>query len=226
VIWLMVMIGLIASLARRRAIRTDPLETAAESERTLGRVIAGCTGLTAVIVVALTILSYASQRTLFTPNKDALPLRVIGHQWWWEIRYENPQPSRSFVTANEIYIPVALLVVASPPDEFEAWRNAQVAAAESPQNEEQARGKNVFLSQSCVMCHTIRGTQAGAKLGPDLTHVGGRRTLAAGMLPMSRGNLAAWIADPQGVKPGSNMPITKLEPDALNALSAYLMALK
>ena len=70
------------------------------------------------------------------------------------------------------------------------------------------------------------GTSAGGRNGPELTHVGSRRTLAAGTLPMSRGNLAAWIVDPLGIKPGVNMPLVKLDPDQLNSISAYLEGLK
>jgi cytochrome c oxidase subunit 2 len=76
------------------------------------------------------------------------------------------------------------------------------------------------------MCHAVRGTPAGGRIGPELTHVASRRTLAAGTLPMSRGNLAAWIVDPHGVKPGVNMPLIKLEPDELNSIAAFLEGLK
>ena len=63
-------------------------------------------------------------------------------------------------------------------------------------------------------------------LGPDLTHVGGREYIGAGLFPTTRGTLAAWIADPQGVKPGNNMPMVDLGADELNAISAYMMSLQ
>ena len=63
-------------------------------------------------------------------------------------------------------------------------------------------------------------------MAPDLTHIASRHTLAAGALTMSRGNLAAWIADPQGIKPGANMPVTDLDGDKLNAIVAYLESLR
>ena len=72
----------------------------------------------------------------------------------------------------------------------------------------------------------VRGTPAGGRVAPDLTHVGSRRYLAAGTLPMSRGNLAAWIVDPHGIKPGVNMPTMKLDPDDINFIAAYLEGLK
>ena len=102
----------------------------------------------------------------------------------------------------------------------------QLAPAEEPQDDEARKGREVFLSRPCVMCHTIRGTPAGSRAGPDLTHLASRKYIAAGTLPMGRGNLAAWIVDPHGIKPGVNMPVTKLEPDELESLVTYLMGLR
>jgi len=76
------------------------------------------------------------------------------------------------------------------------------------------------------MCHTIRGTLALAIVGPDLTHIASRETLAAGTLPNTRGNLAGWILNPQNLKPGTKMPPTHLEPQDLHALVDYLETLK
>jgi cytochrome c oxidase subunit 2 len=88
------------------------------------------------------------------------------------------------------------------------------------------RGRAVFLGKSCVMCHTIAGTGANAGLGPNLTHLASRRTIAAGMFPNNRGHLTGWIADPQALKPGVNMPANALAADDLQALLAYLETLK
>jgi cytochrome c oxidase subunit 2 len=82
------------------------------------------------------------------------------------------------------------------------------------------------MERSCVMCHTIQGTGANATFGPDLTHVAGRQTLAAGVLPNNREQLAAWITKPQQQKPGANMPSTALSQEELDALLAYLGTLK
>jgi len=121
---------------------------------------------------------------------------------------------------------MALLLIAESPDEFQAWHAAQLKPALRPANPEQQLGQTVFDTRGCFMCHSIRGTPAGGRVGPDLTHIGSRSTIAAGTLPMSRGSLAAWIRNPQGIKPGSNMPEGDLAPDELNALVAYLTALK
>jgi cytochrome c oxidase subunit 2 len=121
---------------------------------------------------------------------------------------------------------MALDVIVDTPEDFETWRRHQLAAADAPQSDSARDGQRVFMTSACVMCHTIRGTDAGSLAGPELTHFASRATLAAGVLPMQRGSLAAWLADPQQQKPGTNMPDVDLEPDALNALVDYLMSLR
>jgi cytochrome c oxidase subunit 2 len=76
------------------------------------------------------------------------------------------------------------------------------------------------------MCHTIRGTSAGSRVGPDLTHFGSRQSIASATLTMSRGNIAAWIIDPQGIKPGVNMPNVSIAPDEIDPLVSYLAGLR
>jgi cytochrome c oxidase subunit 2 len=121
---------------------------------------------------------------------------------------------------------MAFLVIAEEPADFERWADAQRAPAMQATDEEIATGRDVFMAKPCAGCHTIRGTAAAAKPGPDLTHVGGRRTIGAGLFETTRGSLAAWIADPQTLKPGNNMPLVPLSPDELRAVSAYLTSLK
>ncbi|WP_448190842.1 cytochrome c oxidase subunit II [Azospirillum sp. sgz301742] len=121
---------------------------------------------------------------------------------------------------------MAFEVVAEDREDFTHWWDAQLAPAAQPADEAQVRGLAVFLAGPCIMCHRIGGTDAGGRTAPDLTHVGSRRTLAAGMLPNERGFLAAWIADPQGIKPGNHMPATGLEPQDLQAVVSYLESLK
>lgn len=119
-----------------------------------------------------------------------------------------------------------LLVIAQPEEEFQQWLAHQRSAARDPRTEGERRGQAVFLGSTCVMCHTVRGTTAGSRAGPDLTHVASRQTLASGTLPNSRGNLAGWILDPQGVKPGNHMPPHALPPEDLHALLDYLESLQ
>jgi cytochrome c oxidase subunit II len=121
---------------------------------------------------------------------------------------------------------MALLVIVDTPRAFEQWRQSQLATAATPADQEQLLGQKLFTSKPCASCHTIEGIPAAASIGPDLTHVASRRFIAAGLLHTTRGSLAAWIADPQTLKPGSNMPAVPLSATELNALVAYLAALK
>jgi cytochrome c oxidase subunit II len=121
---------------------------------------------------------------------------------------------------------MAFLIVAEPPDSFSAWLMRQRDTAMTPTDSVALRGQEVFLASSCVMCHAIGGTPAGSRIGPDLTHLASRRTIAAGTLPNTRGNLAGWIVNPQGIKPGVRMPSTRLDSDDLQALLTYLETLK
>ena len=82
------------------------------------------------------------------------------------------------------------------------------------------------MTRGCALCHTIRGTDAGGRAGPDLTHLASRRTLAAGTLPNTKQDLLAWIADPQSIKPGNKMPKVPLNRSELDALGDYLGTLQ
>jgi cytochrome c oxidase subunit 2 len=126
---------------------------------------------------------------------------------------------------------MALLVVAHEPAEYERWLAAQARPAAAPADAQGQRGRAVFEAQRCGACHTVRGAAAGLaslELGPDLTHVGSRRLLAAGTWPLDRDTLAAWIADPQQWKPGARMPSygDRLDDESLRALAAYLAQLE
>jgi cytochrome c oxidase subunit II len=121
---------------------------------------------------------------------------------------------------------MAMIVVAHEPDAFEAWRQSQLKSETDPAGAEVQAGRQLFVSKACGACHTVRGTAAAGTTGPDLTHVGSRRTIAAGVFETTRGSLAAWIADPQAIKPGNNMPMVPLTADELHAVSAYMAGLK
>jgi cytochrome c oxidase subunit 2 len=121
---------------------------------------------------------------------------------------------------------MALLVIAESPEKFAQWRAHELSDAAAPAEPERNQGLEVFLRNGCVACHALRGTPASGLRGPDLTHVGARHTIAAGTLPNTRGNLQGWIADPQGIKPGAQMPRLELSAADLNAVTEYLTALK
>lgn len=121
---------------------------------------------------------------------------------------------------------MALAVQVQPRAAFDAWRAAQGRSAAAPSGALEQTGRAVFERASCGLCHTVRGTSAAGRAGPDLTHVGSREALAAGALPAGRGPLAGWIAQPQAVKPGTLMPPGGLPPDETNAVAAYLEGLR
>jgi cytochrome c oxidase subunit 2 len=121
---------------------------------------------------------------------------------------------------------MALFVVAEPPARFEAWLAGQRAAPRSPTDSLAMQGKRVFESGQCAGCHSVQSTIAHGSVGPDLSHLASRRTLAAGTLENTAGNLAGWILDPQAIKPGAQMPATALAPADLKALLAYLESLR
>ena len=212
-----------------------------------------------------------------------LTVRVIGHQWWWEVRY----PGSRAVTANEIHIPVgvpvrvsgtsadvihsfwvpelnrkvdfepgyqnALLlqadktgryrgqcaefcglqhahmsfwVVADPPGRFRTWLAQQGTSAARSPGGSAGRGEQVFMAQACSSCHQIRGTEARGTVGSDLTHIASRSSLAALTIPNTARDLAAWISDPQHVKPGNKMPGLNLDKEQVADLVAYLRELR
>jgi cytochrome c oxidase subunit 2 len=120
-----------------------------------------------------------------------------------------------------------MIFVAESEPEFLRWLSAQKKSAAEPTTDPQRRGRDVFMSSQCVMCHTIQGTNARAVLGPDLTHVASRKLLAAGEIPNTHANLLAWIHNPQHHKPGARMPPNeKISAEDLNALVDYLESLK
>lgn len=122
---------------------------------------------------------------------------------------------------------MALYVVALPPKEFEDWAERQRSTAELPQTEAQARGAAAFASNGCAMCHAIRGQNAWGRVGPDLTHVGGRRTIGAALVANTVENIAAWIARNHEMKPGNEMPsYSHLDADTRHAIASYLESLK
>jgi cytochrome c oxidase subunit II len=217
------------------------------------------------------------------PSSTRLTVKVIGHDWFWEIRY----PGTAAVTANEIHIPVrtrvnlegttadvihsfwvpelnrkadlipgqvnrllldagrvgtyrgqcaeycgqqhahmSMYVFADPPSVFQRWLANEERPARTPASAQERNGERLFMSMPCSGCHMIRGTPADGTVGPDLTHLATRTTLAALTLDNTPSNLADWIRDPQHYKPGSRMPGSALTTAQTNALVAYLEALK
>jgi cytochrome c oxidase subunit 2 len=120
---------------------------------------------------------------------------------------------------------MGLRVIVDAADAFERWLAAERAPALQPASGPAADGAAVFAASACVGCHTVRGVSAGV-LGPDLTHFGRRKTLAAGLLPNTPDNLTAWILDPQRLKPGAKMPPLGFSETQARSVAAYLLALQ
>ena len=212
-----------------------------------------------------------------------LTVDVIGHQWWWEVRY----PAAGVVTANEIHIPVRTRVdvIATTADvihsfwvpelnrkidmipghanrilldadrtgqfrgqcsqfcglqhanmsfavdvqtsaAYRAWLTAEQRPGTAPAAQVAQAGRQVFMSSQCASCHTIAGTPARATVGPDLTHLGSRARLAAEEIRNTPRELAAWIRNPQAIKPGDRMPDLGLPPRQVDEVVAYLESLR
>jgi cytochrome c oxidase subunit 2 len=240
-----------------------------------------------VIVFALGIVT---ARTVYdvqaaTKPPGAIDVTVVGHQWWWEIRY----PGLGVVTANELHVPVSdgeatptflalesadvvhsfwvpqlagktdvipnrrnamwiaprepglylgqcaefcgtqhahmlLRVYVHPRAEYDAWVAAQQQLAVVDPSV--AEGRRIFETTACINCHSVRGTVATGRFGPDLTHLMSRDTLAAGADALTPASLRAWIRDPDHVKPGALMPAMNLDDPSLDQLVAYLQTLR
>jgi cytochrome c oxidase subunit 2 len=278
---------MLRAILRQRERRDDPLLRDPATERRMGFAVLGAIVATAIIIAGFTVASFLTTRAIHVATTDVLSIRVRGLQWWWEVTYEGAGPNLTFVTANEIHIPVgrnvrlelesadvihsfwvpslagkqdlvpgrhnqltiraehpgvyrgqcaefcglqhahmAMLIIAEDSADFTKWINAQSSDAVKSIEAEAVTGRQLFLSKPCASCHTVRGTSAVGKTGPDLTHIGSRRTIAAGLFETTRGSLAAWIADPQTLKPGNNMPMVPLSGDELRAVSAYIASLR
>lgn len=121
---------------------------------------------------------------------------------------------------------MGFVVVAHPQAEFDALMAARRRPA-APAAARAARGQQLFASVGCAACHRISGTPANGMAGPDLTRVGARRSLGAGILPNNLGTMMGWIGDSQAIKPGNRMPAYKmLSGEELEAIATYLEAQK
>ena len=118
------------------------------------------------------------------------------------------------------------LAIAETRDDFEAWAAGAGRDALEPADPAVIAGQEVFLRSECVDCHSIRGTSAVGQDGPDLTHIGSRRTLAGGILENTTENLREWVSTPQAVKEGAMMPDVELSEGDLTSLVAYLESLE
>ncbi len=156
---------------------------------------------------------------------DAIPGRVTG----LTLHAARPGVYRGQCAefCGEQHARMALHVVAHTPQAFDAWLAAQARPALAPASALAAKGRDAFVAQRCITCHTVRGVGTGLAMGPDLTHIGSRSHIAAGTLHNHRGTLAGWIADPQAIKPGVQMPAAAdIDGETVQAIAAWLEGLK
>ncbi len=277
---------LLAAAVVRRSDNKEPTELSGPQKRNM--VLIG--GVIIPVIVLFAFITYSvfvGRYTAGVPHDVPITIEIVGHQWWWDVRYKVAGRHLDVRTANEIHIPVGVpvkfvlesrdvihsfwmpnfqgktdlipgrknytwvtatetgifrgqcaefcglqhakmsfIVISEPEEEFYRWLERETQPAREPTTPAQIRGREVFETASCTMCHTIRGTRALAEVAPDLTHVGGRQTLAAGTLPNTRGHLGGWLANPQSIKPGTRMPNLYMNQEELEALIAYLESLK
>jgi cytochrome c oxidase subunit 2 len=296
VVWVLVVTVMLVGAGRKRRAEGG-LETRGGSvvlprdeagDRRMRAVTIAAVAATVVTLFVVLVSDFrVGQALTMPPATKAVPIKVVGHQYWWEVQYPDSIAQNTVITANEIHIPVGtpivmelasrdvihsiwvpslagkkdllpgytrslwfradtpgvyrgqcaefcglehakmgLLVIAEAQEHFDAWIAAQRSAAAAPSDSIAQRGKHVFEGTTCVMCHAISGTTAGATTGPDLTHIASRQTIAAGTLANTDANLYSWISDPQRIKPGTLMPATKLDSRDMQALVAYLRQLK
>ena len=295
--WLVIVSGIVVAVVALLVVlggmHRPPERDATALERTAGHggllwIYLGGLLIPAVILVISFALTLGTLHATARPGRDpAATIQIIGHRWWWEVRYLDPDPTKTIETANEIHVPVgqpvrlqltsadvihsfwipqlagktdvipgqtnnawlqadsagvyrgacteycglqhanmAPIVIAETPAAFSAWEAGQRASAAAPADPDAAAGLAVFQKSACATCHAIRGSDALGRVGPDLTHLASRLTLAAGTLANTRGNLAGWIGNSQAIKPGNDMPVMTLAPEDLQALLAYLETLK
>jgi cytochrome c oxidase subunit 2 len=122
---------------------------------------------------------------------------------------------------------MAFSAIVHDPAGFDAWLDSQEQPATVADTDEARRGRDLFLGAGCGGCHVMRGVAEMGDVGPDLTHIGRRDTLGAGILPNNPETLAAWIRNPQSLKPGAAMPAYDMLPDAdIAAIAAFLAGAK
>lgn len=283
VVWLGV-----AGLALHAWRAPRPADAQEEARRSRFFIVVCGAVIPTVVLVALLVHGLAMLPRLLEPAPPgSLRVKVVGHQWWWDVSYQAPD-GRTVRTANEVHLPVgesvefllesadvihsfwipplggkmdmipgrrtrltlrptrtglfrgvcaeycgtshalmAFHVVVSPRETFDRWLEQQGRPVEPPANTPAARGLDIFLRSGCGACHALRGTEADGAIGPDLTHVGGRTSLGAGILPNDVAAFRRWLAETHRVKPGVLMPHFGMLPDEeLDALAGYLDSLQ
>jgi cytochrome c oxidase subunit 2 len=178
--------------------------------------------------VELELVSGDVIHSFWIPNLDGKHDLIPGHTVKTTIMADFPGEygGRCAEFCGAQHAHMDLLLVAQPPSEFEAWLATQRQPAHEPQSASQQRGRELIETGPCRLCHSVSGTKALGGVGPDLSHLAGRRTLAAGASPLDRAALRGWLANPQLSKPGTKMPAVGMTQDDLEAVLDYLEGLQ
>jgi len=180
------------------------------------------------IPVVITAISRDVIHSFWTPNLQGKRDLIPGFETQMRLQADAPGIYRGQCAefCGHQHAHMAFQVIAEPADAFQSWLQQQRRAAPAPSTADAQRGHDVFMNGTCATCHTIRGTSAGSRIGPELTHLASRKRIAAGTLEQTRDHLARWIVDSQSIKPGNRMPPNPLSPDDLQALLTYLETLR
>jgi cytochrome c oxidase subunit 2 len=172
----------------------------------------------------LTLLSADTDHSFWVPRLGGKTDLIPNHpnQMWIDPHETGVFLGQCAQYCGTQHAKMLLRVYVQSPEEFDRWVREQ---QQLPQTSGSA-GKRVFESTACVNCHTVSGTPAIGKFGPDLTHLMSRDTIAAGAAPNTSETLRLWIKNPDAIKPGSKMPAMGLSDQDLDAVTAYLETLR
>jgi cytochrome c oxidase subunit II len=167
--------------------------------------------------------------SFWVPNiggkKDAVPGRPT--ELWIQADQPGTYKGQCFEFCGTGHADMLITLVVHPKDQYATWIKDAVAAANRGQDPATKRGRETFLSLACVGCHTVAGTVATGKVGPDLTHVASKKSIAAGVLsPVDEANLTKWLKNPPAVKPGTLMPNLNLSDEQIHDIVQWLLTLK
>ena len=174
----------------------------------------------------ITLLSADTDHSFWVPmlagKTDLIPNRE--NSMWIEPKETGVYVGQCAQYCGVQHAKMLLRVVVQSREDFDRWAGAEHQPAQNDASV--ARGRQVFESTACVNCHTVAGTNAGGKFGPDLTHLMSRETIAAGGALNNRENLRLWIKTPDAIKPGALMPAMQLDEADVDAVTDYLLSLR
>jgi cytochrome c oxidase subunit 2 len=158
-------------------------------------------------------------------KKDAVPGRAT--ELWIQADKPGTYKGQCLEFCGDGHADMLITLVAHPVSDYPAWVAAAVKDAIRLQDPATQKGRETFLSLACVGCHTVKGTTAGGKIGPDLTHIASQKSIAGGVLsPVDETNLTRWIHNPPAVKPSTTMPNYNLSDQQINDIVQWLLTLK